>query len=279
MVSCYETIDKSIVCFYKYFQTSYAHYAFYAYNPIKNVEKNKDIYTIDKDNKDEKRFFKCVHYTLEIGAFVFYNDDKVRRAIIVFFEFKSTTGCTPSDNKIEFDSYDFNYNYLLNDMVKLSEGKIFFAAVSIDKKSLYIVSIFKFGEIDKDYFIERIYHINSFTYNDYSFNDTIRLTIFNNYLSLCSNLKPKYTFYTGEQIIFDDNCITKADEEKLKIFNENYSRILGKKDAIREQLIQSGYVPKKELYKKILGNLDIFVFVNDNYDIEFNLNYCLKNVE
>ena len=187
MVSCYETIDKSIVCFYKYFQTSYAHYAFYAYNPNKNVEKNKDIYTIDKANKDEKRFFKCVHYTLEIGAFVYYNDNKVRRAIIVFFEFKSTTGCTPRDNKIEFDSYDFNYNYLLNDMVKLSEGKIFFAAVSIDKKSLYIVSIFKFGDIDRDYFIERIYHINSFTYNDYSFNDTIRLTIFNKYLSFCSN--------------------------------------------------------------------------------------------
>ena len=189
MVSCYETNDGSIVCFYKYFDTDKKHYyyGFYAYNTIQSASKINNIYRIEDENIDEDRFFKCVHYSLEIGAFIYYNDDSIRKAIIEFYEYKPRTGCTPKENKIEFKSYEFNYNNLLNDIVKLSEGKIFFAAVSKDKKSLYIVSIFKFGDINKDYFVERIYHINSFEFNDYSFNDTIRLAIFNTYLAFCSN--------------------------------------------------------------------------------------------
>ena len=101
----------------------------------------------------------------------------------------------------------------------------------------------------------------------------------NYYLSLCSNLKPKFTFLTGEKIEFDDNCISKADEGQLKIFNEKYSRILGKRDAIVEKLIQLGYVPNKTIYEETLGNLYIYVYVNNDYKIEFKLRYELKNVE
>ena len=101
----------------------------------------------------------------------------------------------------------------------------------------------------------------------------------NYYLTLCSNLKPKYILHTGEEIIFkEEDCITKADEEKLKIFYEKFSRNLGKSSEVRDKLIEYGYVPKKKLYNKTLGNLTIDVYVNDYYNIEFILQYDLKNV-
>ena len=103
----------------------------------------------------------------------------------------------------------------------------------------------------------------------------------NNYnLDICSNFKPKFTFYTGEQINFKENCIiNKADEEKLKIFNENYYLKLGQKEGFRDKLIQVGLVPNKELYKEKLGNLFINVFINEYYVIECDLKYDLQGVE
>lgn len=100
-----------------------------------------------------------------------------------------------------------------------------------------------------------------------------------NFLSLCSNLKPRITFFNGDQIIYKDKCVTKADEKKLKIFNDNYSRTLGKKDEVRKKFIELGYKPKIDLYKNTLGNLKIHVYVNDYYNIEFNLEYELKHVD
>lgn len=103
----------------------------------------------------------------------------------------------------------------------------------------------------------------------------------NNYnLSICSNLKPKYTFYTGEEIIFKEGCIiNKADEEKVKIFNENYFSKLGQEEGYRDKLNKLGIFPNKSLYSEVLGNLYISVFITKYYTIECNLKYDLKGVE
>ena len=103
----------------------------------------------------------------------------------------------------------------------------------------------------------------------------------NNYnLSICSNFKPKYTFYTGEEIIFKEGCIiNKADEEKVKIFNENYFSKLGPKEGYRDKLNKLGIFPNTSLYTEVLGNLHISVFINKYYIIECELKYDLKGVE
>ena len=184
MASCYESVQKSIVCFFKYQHLSTVSYSYFGYNPEKRTDGSQTVLIIN--NKEEEKFFKCVHYTLEIGAFLYYTNDKEPKAVIALGEFK-TTGCTSILTRIEFKSYNFSYNDLLNDIVKISDGKIFFAAVSKDMKSLYIVSIHNTQANSVLYYIKRIYHINGFIYNDYSFNSAIRLSIFNNYLAFCSN--------------------------------------------------------------------------------------------
>jgi len=220
MLSCYETVQLSVVCFYKYHRTLHAYYAFYAFNPISGKESTQDVYTI-RNNEDEEKFFKCVHYISEIGAFLYYTHDTQPIATISFYEFKSG-GCTPKQNKIEFNSYNFNDYYLLNDIVKLSDGKICFAAVSNDKKSLYIVSIYNADNTDADDFIKRIYHINSFTFNDYNFNDTIRLTFFNKYLAFSSNGLTNTNVTFSSLIIFSyPNSTDLSKEITHLLLNDN----------------------------------------------------------
>ena len=184
MASCYESVQKSIVCFFKYQHLSTVSYSYFGYNPEKRTDGSQTVLIIN--NKEEEKFFKCVHYTLEIGAFLYYTNDKEPKAVIALGEFK-TTGCASILTRIEFKSYNFSYNDLLNDIVKISDGKIFFAAASKDMKSLYIVSIHNTQANSVLYYMKRIYHINGFIYNDYSFNSAIRLSIFNNYLAFCSN--------------------------------------------------------------------------------------------
>ena len=199
MVSCFETEQKSIVCFFKYYHGLTAYYYFYGYCPENRIEGTQIILIIN--DKEENKFFKCVHYTLEIGAFLYYTNDNEPKAEIIFGEFLKT-GCTHILKTLKFKSYNFNYNDLLNDIVKISDGKIFFASVSKDMKSLYIVSIHNIQEGTVTFYIERIYHINSFIYNDYSFNTAVRLTIFNNYLTFCSNGVTSNQDYFSSLIIF-----------------------------------------------------------------------------
>ena len=51
-----------------------------------------------------------------------------------------------------------------------------------------------------------------------------------------------------------------------------------KKDNIKEKLIEYWYTSNKELYKETLANLSIYVYVNQNFNIKFRLEYSLKNV-
>ena len=149
------------------------------------------------------------------------------------------------------DIYFRNFNFLFLLSIPLLSSTIFFKYLDVDIYNIEPKKLISCEQdLDSEYF-----------------------------LSLCSNFKPKITFFNGDQIIYKENCVSKADEKKLKIFNDNYSRTLGKKDEIRKKFIELGYKPKMDLYKNTLGNLKIHVYVNEYYNIQFNLQYELKHVE
>ena len=104
----------------------------------------------------------------------------------------------------------------------------------------------------------------------------------NYYVSLSLSFIPKYTFYTGEQVLFNDNCIIKADNEKLKEFNDNYNKMmkiinerLEKEKKRGEKFKELGIYRGLELYHNTLGNLEIKAFISDYERIELDLIYCL----
>ncbi len=105
----------------------------------------------------------------------------------------------------------------------------------------------------------------------------------NFYVSLCLNFKPKYIFYTGEQVIYKDNCIIKADDEKINKFNDNYKKMVEERNKrIEEENKQKakcekyGIYPGLILYQNCLGNLKIKAKICSYYSIEIDLVYCLN---
>ena len=72
----------------------------------------------------------------------------------------------------------------MNNIIKISDKKLFYAVVSLDKTKLYIISIFNY---DQEKLIKRIYEVPGLLYNNFNFFDTIRINIYNKFLAFCSN--------------------------------------------------------------------------------------------
>ena len=148
MVSCIQ-IEKIIVCFYIYslYEQTYQIIVFDE-NLIEKKTFNFQVNFID-----ENIFFKCIHYEIDQGIFVFYN--KVYGGGPFPLITIKSIGPTKIENVkwlssfLLLDSYYFNTNLNLNDIVKLNNENICFTSVSDEKEILYIVMINIFENLGK----------------------------------------------------------------------------------------------------------------------------------
>ena len=134
-VSCYEISTYYIICFYKNANNEYTVGAF-SYTDL-NLEQSAKL---QDGNNNEKMFFKCAHFYQEIGAFVYYSNTETPYAILEFQKYchNSNSIYRYYDIVITYNDYSLFYNLTLNDIIKVEERKIIFAATSLDKKELYI---------------------------------------------------------------------------------------------------------------------------------------------
>ena len=178
-ISCYETSAYYIACFYKNNNNEYTMAVFSSNLEFKNSTK------IQNGKKNDEKFYKCTHFYDEVGAFVYYTNDNSPYANIDFKEYNhGNNKIKDYFPKMSFNGYSFYYNYILNDIIKVFDKKIYFASVSLNKKDLYIISIYNY---DSDKIITRIYKTFGFNYNKFSFYKIIRLHIYVNYLVFGSN--------------------------------------------------------------------------------------------
>ena len=135
-VSCFQTVNKLIVCFFLTKITGNSRYPYISsyetvyFNLIKYNENLSDNvpYTIESTIKDENLFNKCIHLNGEIGVFSSYKKENTNYYPILFvIEFKNG----------KFQKYinpdmvlnvNLNFDVLLNDIVKLTGNKIAFVA-------------------------------------------------------------------------------------------------------------------------------------------------------
>ena len=157
VISCFETISFKIVCFYQ--DKSY----YFSIIIFKNDLQKLNAFNIEEElniNENEKDiFFKSIHLKEEAGAFLYFRSVQIYNPIIVFKYYcengDSLNDYFPSITNITLDKYSFSNNLYLNDLIKISENKICFATVSLDKETLYIIilNIYKIN----DYIIKAIY--------------------------------------------------------------------------------------------------------------------------
>ena len=168
-ISCFEISTYYIICFYKNENNDYTIGAFsYSNLNLENTTK------LQNGNTNEKIFFKCVHFYQEIGAFVYYSNTEPPYAQLEFQKYSKNSNAIYRyyNTIISFIDYSFYYNSILNDIIKVDEKKIVFAAVSINRNELYITSVYNY---DEEKLVYKIYKINSLIYIGYTFYNTIRL--------------------------------------------------------------------------------------------------------
>ena len=179
IISCYETTTKYIICFYKNIDNKYTMGAF------SSELEEKSSCTIADADENENKFFKCVHFDEEIGAFIYFSNDNQPTPILKFIKYcYASNSITEVLRYISIKDYQFSYNLTSNDMIKAFDKKIYYAAFSLDQKELLLTSIYNY---EQGYIIHNTYIINSFSYKNYQFYDTIRLNIYNNFLAFGSN--------------------------------------------------------------------------------------------
>ena len=174
--SCYTTSSNFIICFYK--NTNYQ----YTMQAFTSSLGQKEKATLGDGNKNENIFFKCIHFFGDIGAFIFFNKTPIY-PIIQFKKYSS--GISSYSSIISLNDYPlFFYNGTFNDFIKVSDKKVIYVTISLDKLDLYIISIINYHQ---EKLAIKIYKTNAITKNSYSFYMGMQISIYNNYLALVSN--------------------------------------------------------------------------------------------
>ena len=182
IVSCYETSKYFIICF---FQDPNYKYIMVVYNY--NLQKKTELIIANGniDNESYNYFFECIHFFDETGVFAYFTNDDNHNLVFEFKRYFNNNNTIIDHFKsfIQFkiDNYYFN-NERLNscDMIKVEDKKFYFVGVSLNKKILYIISLFNYNEESFSY---RVYSINLEDLYNYRFSECLRLTIYNNFLA------------------------------------------------------------------------------------------------
>ena len=146
-VSCFETEQKIIICFY----TSNDGKKIILAIDINFNEKGKTDISPKDSTFDQSSFIKCIHLTGEIGVFTFYDKVDNINGLYPFLYFKTFLDNGSSSGQFEnsitimnqeyivLNSYKFTNNALMNDLTKISNSKICFTATNEEHETLFII--------------------------------------------------------------------------------------------------------------------------------------------
>ena len=146
-VSCFETEQKIIICFYT---SNDNKKVILAIDINFNLKGKMDISPKDS-TFEESSFIKCIHLTREIGVFSFYDKVDNINGLYPFLYFKTFIDNGSSSGQFEnsisimnqeyivLDNYTFTNNALMNDLTKISNSKICFTSTDDDHGTLFII--------------------------------------------------------------------------------------------------------------------------------------------
>ena len=145
-------------------------------------------------------FYKGIHLKKEVGVFVYFVNETSTSPYILIKNFPSWIEMEDynSFEKIELNNI-FNYDYMLNDIVKISDSKICYISPNLNKEELNVVILTFYNNdtsLNISYYLQPIYAQNHFMiYKE------LRLYLYSN------------QFVTlGASVCNSSNCIENTDE-------------------------------------------------------------------
>ena len=179
--SCFELKYHYIFCFFISASNIY-NIIVYDYNLSPQKTLPLDITALDS-----KYFYKCVHFTEDVGAFLYLGSDKN-----FAFQFKEYLPKTIIDhyNSISTliinNTINYSYSTKLCDMIKMTDKKFCFAFVSSDEKEFHMFIINNYFE---ENFKIRHYAIQNYNLYLFKIQEELSLSIYNGLITLvCGGL-------------------------------------------------------------------------------------------
>ena len=302
-VSCFQTENELIICFYlsKIYNTNYNGYGGYNNNKIyftlvkydRNLN-NEKVKTIESTITDENLFNKCIHLKGEVGIFASYeiiNENNYPSFLLMEYDAENTcfkNYLTISNSTIILKETNFTYNLLLNDIIKINENKVIFTATTKSKETLYIIVFNFFGE--KQFKI-RYYPIELYKLYHYKILFDLRIHNYNNYLALGLSYCPDRTCYSDSDthysalIIFSyPNDVDDILNLENLLLNNNNIDIKNLEIDLRKYInIENnifGYIVSNITITKLEGSPPNYKAYSSKYNnVEIVNNYILEEDE
>ena len=150
-ISCFMTESGLINCFTMHRIEEKLYYYFIKYE---NDFTDKISSRISSNVDDDKTFYKCIHLKKEAGVYAYYyNNSNLFYPVILFRQFNRTENklnyflsSEYSSSGVMLNKYNYLNNLLLNDIIKISENRVAFSSVGVNKDILYIILINLYGE-------------------------------------------------------------------------------------------------------------------------------------
>ena len=146
MISCFETKNNLIICFYMTKVHEEIYSGFYVdssyFNLVKySIDLSDDkLYSFELNYEDQNSFYKCIHLKDEVGVFAYYNYlTDILQPILLFKQFNNNNfeDYLPYNNSlIILNLLDATNNILLNDIIRINEKKICFSTTSLNKETI-----------------------------------------------------------------------------------------------------------------------------------------------
>ena len=293
-ISCFQTNNKIIICFYL---TNDNKYNIKAFNVDFNI---RATFSTDPINNNTKNpFYRCIHLKDEVGIFTYYTKDIDNYnfyPILLLKEYQecNITNYTISEIKLNLVK-SLNSNLLKNDIIKLTDKKICFSATLDDKSSVYIILINLFGT--SEYAI-RYYSFNITNLYKFKIFNEIRIHNYNNLVvfafsycncnytkvSSCPCTEDKEDHYSSLMILIYPNSTDNSNSYLYEYLIENYNSTINDFEINLEKEVRIennifGYIFNSILIIDKFNCDNIILFSSLNKSKEISSNYSLAKNE
>ena len=190
--SCFESDNNYIICFYK---DDSSNYTMVVYNQELEFQKSD---TITSTSNNGNYFFKCVHFTEDTGAFLYYDTNSVSVKFKKYFQ-GNILDHFNNNSQISITNNNFKTEVKMNDMIKIGDKKFCFITMGQDKRSLNLIVV---NNYDNTNFKIRYYIIHTYNLYIYEFTEQLKSTLYNGFIALASNGKFNNQNGYGTLIIF-----------------------------------------------------------------------------
>ena len=279
--SCFLAINSKIICMYLERNDTGSIFNIIALNSDLNLEGSK---TISSPSFYGRAFIKCILYDSTAGIFTYYSANEGEPfpniQFLEYYPYQKQFIDYFGTIKTIILRKSFNYDCLLNDIIKISTYKICYIAPSIDKEELYVVILNVFG---KERVIIRYYNIRLFALHNYKILLDIRGHLYNNFIafafsfcqqSSCSNDRTD-EHYSGFMIFSYPNITDTSINLKEYLFEKNididdFEIKLSEFVKIENNIFGYKYSGIKILEKNNCSSINLYSSLSETEIIEIN---------